>query len=253
MKKLFDLLEEFKGRIIDVHSHIGSDQSLMLEGSIEIVIETMNRYGIRKSFISGVHSLLADFREGNRQVAKAVKEYPTRFCGLVAVNPYYEDEAIEELRKYILKLGFKGVKLHPFYFKISMVDELTIRIIEEVIKLKIPAMIHSYDGGIEVSQLADMFPDLTIVMYHMGGVKWREGIERVKSYDNVYAEISSSVHDRGMIEYAVEKLGDDRILFGIDMPYLDPAISLGKVLGARISKYSKEAILCQNAMKLLKM
>lgn len=248
---VLSLLEEFRGRIIDIHSHIGSDQRFLLEGSEDYIIRVMNRYGIKVAFVSGTHSLVADFRIGNQHVMRAIKRYPGRFVGLVAVNPYYKEEGLEEMRKY-LRMGFKGVKMHSVYFNLPLTDELYLRVFNEAEKLKVPVMAHSYDGGIEVSKVADLYPNLTIVMYHMGGVKWREGIERVKEYDNVYAEISSSVTDRGMVEKAVEVLGYERVLFGIDMPYLDPAVPLGKVLGAEISKKAKEAILCENALKFLR-
>lgn len=248
---VLSLLEEFKGRIIDIHSHIGSDQRFLLEGSEDYIVKVMNRYGIKVAFVSGTHSLIADFRVGNRHVMRAVKKYPDRFVGLVSVNPYYKEEGLKEMRRY-LRMGFKGVKTHPVYFNLPLTDELYLRVFEEAEKLRVPVMAHSYDGGVEVSKVADLYPNLTIVMYHMGGIKWKEGIERVKKYDNVYAEISSSVTDRGMVEKAVEVLGYERVLFGVDMPYLDPAVSLGKVLGAEISKEAKEAILCENALKFLR-
>ena len=245
------LLEEFRGRIIDIHSHIGCDQRFLLEGHEDRIIRAMNKYGIKVAFVSGTHSLLADFRVGNEHVLRAISKYPERFVGLVTVNPYYEERAIEELHKY-LRIGFKGIKMHPVYFNLPLTDELSLRVIEEAERLNVPVMAHSYDGGVEVSKVAELFPNLTIIMYHMGGVKWKEGIERVKKYDNVYAEISSSVTDRGMVEKAVEVLGYERVLFGVDMPYLDPAVSLGKVLGAKISREAKEAILCENALKFLR-
>ncbi len=249
--KVIELLNEFRGRIIDVHSHVGSDQRYLLNGNVDYIVKVMDIYGICKCFISAVQSLIQNYKEGNKVVLSAIQKYPDKFLGLVSVNPYYEDEAINELRKYIA-LGFVGVKLHPVYFNIPMTDELTYKVLEEIEKLRVPAMIHSYDGGKEVEKVAKDFPNLTIVMYHMGGALWKEGIMRVKRLDNVFVEISSSVSDIGMVEMAVKELGYERVLFGVDMPYLDPAVALGKVLGANISKEAKEAILCENALKLLK-
>ena len=248
--RVLKLLEEFRGRIIDAHCHIGSDQRFLLKGDVETILEAMNRYGIAKAFISAVQSIVQDFKEGNKRVLEAVRKYPNRFIGLVAVNPYYEDEAINELKKYVT-LGFKGIKLHPFYFSIPMTCELTYKVLSVAEQLKVPVMIHSYDGGVEVSKIAHDFPNLTIVMYHMGGVKWKEGVDRVKKFDNVYVEVSSSIADVGMIEYAVKTLGSERVLFGSDMPYIDPSVSLGKILGSKISKYDMEVILCENAKKFM--
>ncbi len=240
-----------RGRIIDVHCHIGVDQRFLLDGSMDRVVNAMDRYGIAKAAISSTLSLLYDFREGNRHVYEAVRKYAGRFIGLATINPLYVNEALRELKYCISSLGMRGIKLHPDYFGIKASHPLVEPILEMAIELGVPVMIHSYDGGEDVSLVADKFPDLSIVMYHMGGVRWREGIERVSGYDNVYLEISSSVCDCGMMEYAVRKLGSERILFGTDMPYQDPAVSLGKVFGARISDEDRENILIKNAIRVL--
>jgi len=54
-----------------------------------------------------------------------------------------------------------------------------------------------------------------------------------------------------MIGEAVRGVGADRVLFGSDMPYLEPAVSLGKVLGAKIGEEEMEAILYGNAEAVL--
>jgi len=238
-------------KIIDVHAHIGGDQRFLMRVDAKNFIDTMNKFNIEFSFVSSLTSLYTDFSIGNRELLKIVKRYSEKIMGLVAVNPYYGNEAVKELRKYVLKYGFRGVKLHPTYFKISMLDKLTIRIVKEAVKINVPLMIHSYDGGIEVSRLAEKFPDALIIMYHMGGLNWREGVLRVKNFKNIYAEISSSVCDKGMIEFAVKELGAERILYGSDIPYQDPSVSLGKVLGADISDREKKMILYENAYNLL--
>jgi len=187
-----EVLERCRGRIVDVHAHVGRDQRFMLDGSEAALLRAMDRYGIKTAWVSAISSLTTDFRDGNREVAALLSKHPERFRGLVAVNPNFGEEALEELRKRARE-GFSGVKLHPEYFRIRMTHSFTVRVLEEAARLRLPVMIHSYDGGVEVERLADLFPELTIVMYHMGGVRWREGVERAAHLGNVYLEISSSV------------------------------------------------------------
>jgi len=243
------LLGPYWGRIVDVHAHVGPDQRFLLRCSASDLVEAYDRCGIRVGLVSSTISLLADYAVGNRLVLEAVKRYPERIVGLYSLNPLYE-EAVEELRAYVEIYGFRGVKLHPDYFYIEPSEEPAVGALEAVAKLGVPLMLHSYDGGVEASKVAELFPEMTIVVYHMGGVSWREGLRRLRRYDNVYVEISSSVTERGLVEEAVRTLGSSRVLFGSDIPYLEPAVSLGKVLGARIGRDEVEDILYRNAERL---
>lgn len=245
-------VEEYRGRILDSHAHIGSDQRFLLRLGADRLIELMDLFGIKVACVSSILSLVYDYREGNRHVASALVRHPERLVGLVSVNPLYGDEALSELDR-CMRGGFRGIKFHPFYFGIEPTHRLSMEIWEYASRNGVPAMIHSYDGGMEVARLADLFPELTIVAYHMGGVRWREALKSLKRRDNVYVEISSSVAECGMIEAAVEELGSERVLYGSDVPYNDPSVSLGKVAGADISGEDKERILCENLSKVLRL
>ncbi|RLF00645.1 MAG: hypothetical protein DRJ63_01770 [Thermoprotei archaeon] len=236
--------------IIDVHAHIGCDQRFCFRMSAKELVRAMDRYGIKCSFISSIKSLVYDYIEGNEDVEKACLEYPKRLFGLVAVNPLYGKEAIEEMTRRLAKEVFIGVKIHPHYFNVPADSPLMNPIVEKAISLRAPLFIHSYDGGVQLENLADRYPDALIVMYHMGGGDWEEGVLRVRRFDNVYVEMSSSFVDVGMVETAVEVLGEQRVLFGSDIPFQSPSISMAKVLEANISDYVKEMIFYRNALEL---
>ena len=57
--------------------------------------------------------------------------------------------------------------------------------------------------------------------------------------------------DNGMIEYAVDHLGPEKILFGTDMPALDPWVQRAKVEGAEITEEAKRLIMGGNVERLL--
>jgi len=249
--RAFDILEEFKGLIIDVHAHIGCDQRFLFRLSDEEIVKVYDKYGIAKGFVSSISSLTSDYKKGNLEVLEAVRKYPNRIIGLVAANPYYGEEAIREVEKYVREYGFRGVKFHPFYFKIEPSEPLSLKLLEKVSRLRIPLMLHSYDGGVEAVKVANNLPNLTIIAYHCGGVRWLEALRRFKKYDNIYVEISSSIADRGFIKKAVEVLGSERIFFGTDVPYIEPAVCFGKVLEADLPRRDYENIFYKNAEEVL--
>jgi len=49
----------------------------------------------------------------------------------------------------------------------------------------------------------------------------------------------------------VNEAGADRVLFGSDMPLMDPRSQIGKIITARISDEAKQKILGGNASRLL--
>ena len=65
-------------------------------------------------------------------------------------------------------------------------------------------------------------------------------------------DISGSYGETGMVEYAAERLGAERVLFGSDMPGSDCYHNLGKVTGADLSEEAKAMILCGNAERILR-
>ena len=68
---------------------------------------------------------------------------------------------------------------------------------------------------------------------------------------NIYIEICSSWRQFGSIEELVEGAGAGRILFGSDMPLMEPRVQMGRVLTARISEQAQRKILGENAARLL--
>ena len=60
-------------------------------------------------------------------------------------------------------------------------------------------------------------------------------------------------HDRvGVLEYAVEKIGPDRILFGSDFSINDPGTVIARIRNAFITEEQKAKILSGNLELLLK-
>ena len=133
-------------------------------------------------------------------------------------------------------------------------------IMEKAESLGIPILQHSWfkiTGCIpgestpsDVAVLAKEFPQVTIIMAHLGG-DWQRGIKAVQDLPNVLVDICGSIVDCGMIETAVAELGAERILFGTDLPDIGLWTNLGKVEGAEITSEQKNLILYENANRFL--
>lgn len=70
---------------------------------------------------------------------------------------------------------------------------------------------------------------------------------------NCYLDTSGYGHDRmGMLEYAVKKIGADRVLFGSDFSINCPATVIARVNNAFITEEQRGKILSGNLQALLK-
>jgi predicted TIM-barrel fold metal-dependent hydrolase len=56
-----------------------------------------------------------------------------------------------------------------------------------------------------------------------------------------------------VIEQLVDEAGADRVLYGSDMPLMDPRSQLGKIITAQISDSAKRQVLGENACRLLRL
>ena len=127
-------------------------------------------------------------------------------------------------------------------------------ILETAADLRLPILGHFTPA--ECDQLMQRVPEATVVMAHMGGQpyalgNWHLAVEVAGRHRNLYLDTASSQIDNGMLEHAVRQVGPEKILFGTDIPLLDPWVQRAKVEGAEISDEAKALILGGNMQRLL--
>ena len=76
-------------------------------------------------------------------------------------------------------------------------------------------------------------------------------IELAQQFDNVLLEINYTSVPFGMISYLVDKAGQEKILFGTDIPMRDPAPILGWVVYDHLSDETRQKVLGGNLHSLI--
>lgn len=110
------------------------------------------------------------FHPDNAGVARVIKTNP-RFIVCVSVNPTFAEEAVSEMEKFVRGEGFKGVKLNSELHDYNIDDRITDPVMEKARELGLVASIHSATGNCHpnrIGRLAASFPDVPIIMDHMG-------------------------------------------------------------------------------------
>ncbi len=104
----------------------------------------------------------------------------------------------------------------------------------------------------DVATLARRFPNVRIIMAHLTGCGVR-GVLAVKPCANLVVDTSGAAPEDGIVEFAVEHLGADRVLYGSDVPVRDFGVALARITGARLDAATKRKILHDNARALLRL
>ena len=76
-------------------------------------------------------------------------------------------------------------------------------------------------------------------------------MEAANSCSNIYLETCTSLGEHDSIEFLVNGAGEDRVLYGSDIPLMDPRLQVGRIVTADISDEAKVKVLGLNAIKLL--
>jgi len=124
------------------------------------------------------------------------------------------------------------------------------------------------EGNRQVAEAAEQFPGRIVPYitinpnYPLEEIRaeiqhWHEstgikGFKRkvAREYEQYYLDLAGSVLLYGGLETMVERAGAEKILFGTDVPFIDPRPGLGRILCARISDDDKRKILGLNAKRL---
>lgn len=135
-----------------------------------------------------------------------------------------------------------------------MAEPAAFPLLETAAELGMPVMAHITPD--ESDYLMQHVPQVRLVMAHMGGQPyahgdWHRAVAVAKKHPNLLLDTATSQIDNGMIEYAVAELGPEKIVFGTDMPLLDPYTQLAKITGAEIDEHAKSLILGGNYARIL--
>ena len=87
--------------------------------------------------------------------------------------------------------------------------------------------------------------------YPLSDMAMADTFEIVKNHANVYIDTALSTPLQGNIEWLVENIGSEKIVYGTDMPLFDPRPTLARIALADISEKDRKNILGLNMTSLL--
>ncbi|WP_135547917.1 amidohydrolase family protein [Paenibacillus cymbidii] len=166
-------------------------------------------------------------------VAAYVREHPDKLFGFSSVDPRDRD-APRKLERAVKELGLRGLKLAPIYQHFYPDRKKYFPLYAKANELGIPILWHQgtsfVSGGyLDASRpamldpIAREFPQLKMIVAHLGHPWHGECAALVRKHPNVYADMSAlgsrpwQFYNAMMhaIEYGIA----DKVLFGSDFPF----------------------------------
>jgi predicted TIM-barrel fold metal-dependent hydrolase len=68
---------------------------------------------------------------------------------------------------------------------------------------------------------------------------------------NIVLDATSCIINYGVLEYAVQYAGSERVIWGSDFPFYPFQLGLAKVRGAEIDDNAKKAVLGANILRIM--
>lgn len=249
--------------VIDMHMHMldeglqgAGGANVMPGGGPRAVFRQLKRLGVvGGGFMSWNGPVSADSVAGNATVRRGLEDAPRGYWGLGTFDPVHFTQ--DELKRLVYELyrdsRFIGMK--PYYvFGVEYSHSSYDVWWEHGNRLGLYALIHrTRSDEREVDVLAKKYPRVRWLIAHSGCSyrKADQAIEMVRKHRNVCAEITMTSVPMGIMDYLVEHAGEDRVLYGSDLPMRDPRQQLGWVIFSRLTVEQKIKVLGGNALRVL--
>jgi len=254
-------------RIIDAHAHLFD-----VPNYLENLIKTMDVCGIEKCCISGLGKLFKNV--DNQGVKKAIDIYPERLIGALYIRP-----GIDEAGK-IKKAHNEGFKMVKVTIPRGPYDDPSFYSLWETAQeLKMPILFHTgvvttlknvpeerisswFMHPMRIEPIANAFPDLKMIIAHLG-VHWNnDAAELIRMKKNVYADLSGAPNgwraraDRiGMDHWLWWPDAFKKIVFGTDVVYHQISQILAedkaRLENFNIDQKTQELVFGKNMLKML--
>lgn len=202
-------------------------------------------------------------RPGKNQSAK----YPM-FIPFISVSPNMSGRKPVEELEHKLKWGMRGLKIHPVAQEFAPDDKMMWSVYEWLVKHDLPITTHS---GVNIDcksefgepkrwiNVLDNFPDLKLILAHLGNGFWDQTLEIAEKFPKVmfdtaiaisYINAPTTLDDAEAVDL-IRTIGSERIMFGSDYPWVNPAKDIERIKSLDLSEKDKRLILGENALKFL--
>ncbi len=237
-------------KCVDMHVHLGASKDGARLGQAEIR-KFLDDLPISHMVVFPVDETGAgSYQKLNDQVA-ALAAKDKRVIGFCRLNASRPQAALQELERSV-KLGLRGVKLHPRAEAFS--PNQAALLMPEIEKKKLPVILHtSHEPDCRPRDWAPLFlkyKKIFFILAHAGKDLYREAAMLASRFSNVYLDTATLSYYR--TSFLFQNAGARKLVFASDAPYSHPALELLKWdLVLRKDSLARRQIFEENPKKIL--
>lgn len=262
--------------IIDVHTHLNNyheERVVSIQDCLDDLHTTMKTNGVACSLVLTSYKV-TEHRPSTASVIEATRHMKDIFvvAGISYLN--YTEKDLRELSGYLQEGLVRGLKLYPGYEPFYPYDKRLKVVYDLAIEYDVPVMFHSgdtyapqgkvrYSHPLHIDDVAVDYPELKIVICHVGNPWIIDCMEVVYKNANVYADISGLVlgefsdqfekYMKAKLEEMILFTGNPKkLLFGTDWPICSMSSYIKFMKGLDLSEEKKEMMMWRNAVELFK-
>ncbi len=262
--------------VIDVHTHINNyheEKVVSLQECLDRLLQVMEENKVDHSLVLTSYKV-NEHRPSVKAVVEAIRDIPklSVVAGISYLN--YKEKDLREMSDYLKQGLIKGFKLYPGYEPFYPHDKRLQVVYELAMEFDVPVMFHSgdtytpkgrirYSHPLEIDDVAVDFPELKIVICHVGNPWIRDCMEVVYKNKNVHADFSGLVlgdfsdkfekYMKEQLEEMILYAGEPAyLLYGTDWPISTMKSYLNFMRQLDLPEEKKELIYWKNAARLFK-
>jgi predicted TIM-barrel fold metal-dependent hydrolase len=239
------------GVYLDAADLAASVMPILVDATGEKLVASMDAAGVDTSCVFGVDYGLATkedskvpIEDQNRTIAEVASRSPDRLVAFFTIDPR-RPNGLEMFQRAVEDWKMRGLKLYPptgFFPH----DSVCYPYYEKCLEYGIPVLFHTgilpaplksrFGQPMHLDDVAADFPDLSIIMAHVGLSAWHEALEVVAVKPNVYLDfsgwqvtcLSNPSEFYRMLRRVLNVVGPWRVFFGSDGPILNPLLPLDR-------------------------
>lgn len=230
-----------------MHSHIIPPNSISPEYVKQITAYDMSGYAASpedhweksakytdKTIVFGGKFSACGMYTSDQFIADYVAQHPQTLIGFMSVDPTRPEDVAETIEHGYFDLHLKGIKTSTFYNNCDIMDKRFDKVFEMADKLHLPMIFHAspafppmcfteYANPCGFEHRALQFPNVKMVIAHMG-LPWEYMfLHIVRRYPNMFVDMSAMIQQpwdfwKNLMQY-YEWHWLDKVLLGTDFPF----------------------------------
>ncbi len=235
--------------LLDAYSELGWWAIQNRDGDeVEVMNRLAERYNIATVCVASAEAMRGDLVLGNKRVAELVAQNP-KFRGYVVVNPNHLEASAEEMKRYLTKANFLGVVLPPPSLAHPLNSWRTLELVKMARRYDCPfvTFVETSEDAQALVSLTKSFPGIRFIIVPLRGSDWWAVLKILEDVTNISVVVSGLLTERGIVEQAMELLGERRVLWGSAMTRVHPTCSLGMLQEAELTERQRSMLVEINA------